>query len=105
MFLGTSPTPYLSVEDAARVLRMSPWTLYRNLDDVPHIRVGTSIRVRCEWLFLEPPASVSHVPYVPQPHQPMLPFDVKPERRWRNNGHLVRLNHFGEPLDALANFS
>lgn len=108
MFYGVSDQRYLSVEDAARILRVSEWTLYRNLDDVPHVRVGTLIKIPCEWLFLEPPKVPVIRGSVTPPRwfeQPPLPFEVKPERRWRNSKRLVRLNHFGEPLDALANFS
>jgi hypothetical protein len=98
MFYGSSPTPYLSVEDAAAMLRVSAWTLYRNLQDVPHIRVGSLIKVRCEWLFLEPPARFNHQTYHPQPHQDTLPFDVKPVRVWRNTGKPVMLDPFGYPM-------
>ena len=90
------------------MLRVSAWTLYRNLADVPHIRVGSSIKIPCEWLFLEPPPVPVRYSSVRAPRwydQPVLPFEVVPERRWRNSKRLVTLNHFGEPVDALANFS
>jgi hypothetical protein len=92
MYYGTSDVPYVSVDDAARMLRVSAWTLYRNLHDVPHIRIGGYIRVRCEWLYLEPPAQVSYQDYKPQPWQPMLPFDVTPVKVWRNTGKPVMRN-------------
>ena len=107
MFLGRSECRWLSVEDAARMLRMNPHTIYRNLSDVPHVRLGTYIRIPCEWLYLEPPLIPTLEGRRKPPEwyeQPYLPFDVVPERRWRNSGRRVVLNHFGEPVDALANF-
>jgi hypothetical protein len=98
MFYGKSDIPYISVRDAARILRVDEDTIYNNLHDVPHIKVGNLIKVRCEWLFLEPPGRVYEQRYDPMPHQMMLPFDVKEIRRWRNNGHKVMLNPYGDPL-------
>ena len=100
MFYGTASTAYLSVEEAARVLRMNPRTIYRNLHDVPHVRSGQLIRIPCEWLMLRPPP-IRHRYFTYNPPafwQPPLPFDVKPERRWRNNNRLVRLDPFGDAL-------
>lgn len=100
MFYGTSAVPYLSVEEAARVLRMNPYTIYRNLHDVPHIRSGQVIRIPCEWLMLRPPVQrvLGRTIQAPTFWQEPLPFDVKPERRWRNNKRLVHLDPFGDAL-------
>ena len=98
MFDGKSDRPYLPVEEVAAMLRVSAWTLYRNLHDVPHVRVGRSIMIRCEWLFLEPPEVVSYQPYAAMPHQMVLPFEVKTVRTWRNTGQPIVLNPYGEPL-------
>ena len=90
MFYGRSDTAYVSVEYAAKRLRMSPWTIYRNLQDIPHVRVGTYIRIPCQWLFLEPPRTrVFKGSLEPAPYQPYLPFEVTDKRRWRNTGHIV----------------
>lgn len=102
MYLGKSDVPYLSVRDAARILRVDEDTIYNNLNDVPHIKVGNLIRIRCEWLFLEPPARVYEQRYEPKPHQMMLPFDIKPVRVWRNTGKPVMLNPYGEPINDKA---
>ena len=58
MILARLPHQYVSVEDAAKVLRVSPWTLYRNIDEVPHTRIGNLIRVHVSFLMCE---------YVPGP--------------------------------------
>lgn len=100
MILGTSPVRYVSVEQAARILRMNTATLYRNMEDVPHIKVGKEFKIPCEFLMLSPPP-VNHqtikAPAQPFYHQPYLPFDVVPERRWRNNGRLAKYDPFGSP--------
>jgi hypothetical protein len=97
MFYGKSDIPYISVRDAARILRVDEDTIYNNLHDVPHIKVGNLIKIRCEWLFLEPPARVSHQVYEPHAHQMTLPFDVKPVRVWRNSRKPVMLDPYGTP--------
>lgn len=100
MFYGEAASRYLTVDEAARLLRMNAYTLYRNMADVPHIMVGTDYRIPCEFLMLRPPP----IPYLrrviqPEPYfQPYLPFEVKPERRWRNSKRLVSLDPFGHPL-------
>jgi hypothetical protein len=100
MYLGTSDTRYLTVERAARILRVNPATIYRNLHEVPHLRNGNLIVIPCEWLFMEPPPiPVSGRRYVtPEPwfEQLELPIEIKPVRRWRNNGRPVVLDPFGD---------
>ena len=100
MFYGQSTVPYVSVDDAARILRMSAWTLYRNMEDIPHIKVGPEFRIPVEFLMMEPPP-IKVYGKVYQPrfyHQPFLPFEVKPIRSWRNSRRPVVLNPFGEPI-------
>ena len=97
---GTASTPYYTVEEAARILRMNPHTIYRNLADVPHIRSGTLIRIPCDFLLMNPPPVrvFGRIYQAPTWWQDVLPFDVKPERRWRNNHRLVRHDPFGDAL-------
>jgi hypothetical protein len=99
-YLGQSPTAWLTVEDAAHILRVSTATIYRNLSDVPHTRLGTDIRIPCEWLYLEPPRVEAFRHSYPAPRwyeQLQLPFEVKPERRWRNTKRRIYLNPLGYP--------
>lgn len=99
--MPTATARYFSVDEAAHILRCNKETIYRNLKDVPHIRQGGFILIPCEWLGYEPPAAPGlYGPVKPERwfEQPMLPFEVKPQRRWRNTNRLVSLNHFGEPV-------
>lgn len=99
LFYRRSAVPYVSVEDAARILRMSAWTLYRNMHQVPHIKNGNWYLIPVDFLFMEPPPVVvqSKTYHVRYYEQPMLPFDVKDVRRWRNNKKPVMLDPFGSP--------
>lgn len=98
MYLGTSDTRYLTVERAARILRVNPATIYRNLHEVPHVRHGHFIVIPCEWLFMEPPQVRSLTRYVtPEPwFEQLALFDITPVRKWRNNGRPVVLDPFGD---------
>ena len=37
--------PTITVADAAALLSVSRATLYRNLDDVPHLKIGGTVRI------------------------------------------------------------
>ena len=99
-FIGKSDVPYVSVEEAAHILRVSKWTIYRNIDHIPHVKVGNVYRINVLYLGLEPPdIKGCRATYKPDTfYQPPLPFDVKPQRRWRNGHRLVRLDPFGDVL-------
>ena len=104
MFYGQSDVPYIPVKDAAQMLRVNPFTLYRNMDQIPHIKLGNEYRIACWFLLLEPPPI--HVFKHDYEHdtfyQPPLPFVYKPQRRWANTRRLVHLDPFGDPLRAPA---
>lgn len=102
MFYKRSQVAYVSVEDAARILRVSRWTLYRNMHEVPHVMVGTEYRIPVEWLFMEPPKVRLGRTECAAPRfydQPAL-FDVAPVRTWRNSGKPVMLDPYGDAVKS-----
>jgi excisionase family DNA binding protein len=99
-FIGKSEVPYVSVEEAAHILRVSKWTIYRNIQQIPHVKVGNVYRINVIFLGLVPPVIKGcKTTYEPEMHYQLpLPFDIKPQRRWRNNHQLVALDPFGDAL-------
>lgn len=99
-FIGLSETSHITVSDAASILRVNRASLLRNMDEIPHVKVGNEYRIACWFLMLEPPpVYMSKQKYEPDTfYQPPLPFSVKPERRWFNTGRLVYLDPFGDAV-------
>lgn len=93
MYVGKSKTRWFTVEAAADLLRVNKESIYRNLDEIPHIRFGRDIRIPCEFLLLEPPVErmcridVRHERWFKQLE---LPFEVPAQRRWRNGARGFR---------------
>lgn len=95
--MNQSHVRYLTVDECARILRMNPATIYRNLDDVPHERHNGNIIIPCEFLFMTPPpvnVLGKTIPTARWWQQMVLPFEIPSQRRWRNSGRLVQSYHY-----------
>ena len=99
--LGRVPYPTVSVEDAAKILRMNPRTIYRNMHEIPHTRVGNYYRIHVSFLFLEyvPPRVVTTYDDSYDPEQLEFTYDVpiRGVKRYRN-GDLRRLGDYEAAL-------
>lgn len=88
MILKRLPYQYLSVEETARILRVSPWTLYRNMAEIPHTRLGNLYRIHVSFLFCEyvPPPSVTRYDSTHDHDQLEFEYDVpiRTVRRYRD---------------------
>ncbi len=91
--LGTSPYPYVSVEDAALILRMNKWTLYRNMQDIPHIKLGGIWKIHVSFLMLEYTPPVEVTKYL-QEDMNQLEFEydvpIRTVRRYRNTREMIK---------------
>lgn len=80
--------PTVSVEFAAGVLRVHPKTLYRNLSDVPHERIGSSIRVHVSflgWHYVPPPEVTRFDPdHDSQQYEFVYDVPIRSFKRYRN---------------------
>jgi excisionase family DNA binding protein len=96
--LGYTDFEYVSVEYAAKVLRINKHTLYRAVarDEIPVVRVGSYIRIPVQFLMFEPkprkPLSTALSTEVNG--QLAFTFDVPiiPVKLWRNTGESVKNN-------------